>query len=203
MEEPKIIRDENDIISIKASNGGTDIYYTLDGTEPTYQSAKLYSQPFVFMQKGVVKAIAYDRQQNIKSPIGTHNFDIPSSSYKVMGIEDKGSTRIFDGNGYYGYYLPEGKNELVIALKNTETIRGFVYTPNRGGIHGYIDRYEFYVDDKMVASGEFSNIKFNPIEQVVTFAPLKGQKVTLKATRIVDDAKQISIGQFSLLTKDD
>lgn len=203
MEEPIITRNEKDIIKIEASNGGTEIYYTIDGSDPTYQSAKLYSQPFVFMKKGVVKAMAYDRRQNKKGPVGTHLFDIPSASYKVVGLDDKGTTKMFDGNGYYGYYLPEGKNELVIALKNTETIRGFIYTPNRGGIHGYIDRYEFYVDDKMVASGQFSNIKSNPIGQVVTFAPVKGQKVCLKATHILDGAKQISIGQFSLLTKDE
>jgi alpha-L-fucosidase len=200
MEEPKITRNEKDIVKIEASNGGTELYYTTDGTDPTSRSAKLYSQPFVFMQKGVVKAISYDRQQNKKSPVGTHIFDIPSSSYKVIGFDDKGTTKMFDGNGYYGYYLPEGKDELVIALKNIETIRGFIYTPNRGGNHGYIDHYEFYVDDKMVASGQFSNIKSNPIEQLITFAPIKGQKVCLKATHILDGAKQISIGQFSLLT---
>lgn len=63
-------------------------------------------------------------------------------------------------------------------------------------------RYEFYVDDKLVASGEFSNIKNNRIEQVVTFTPIKDQNVSLKAISILEGAKQMSIGEFSLLTTD-
>jgi len=203
MEEPKITRNEKDIVKIEASNGGTQIYYTVDGSEPTLQSALLYSQPFVFMQKGNVKAVAFDRQQNKKSPMATRRFDIPSSSYKVVGIEDKKTSDIFDGNGYCEYYFPVGTNNLTIELQNKESIRGFIYTPNQRGKHGYIVRYEFYVDDKLVTSGEFSNIKNNRIEQVVTFTPIKGQHVSLKAISILDGAKQMSIGEFSLLTADE
>jgi hypothetical protein len=47
------------------------------------------------------------------------------------------------------------------------------------------------------------NIKNNRIQQVITFPPVKGQKISLKAISILDNAKQISIGEFSLLTEDD
>jgi alpha-L-fucosidase len=204
MEEPTITRNEKDVVRIEASNGGTEIYYTLDGSEPTFQSAELYNGPFVFIQKGIVKAVSYDRPQNKKSPVGIHRFDIPSASYKVVNIDDKRTSVMFDGNGYWAYYLPEGTDKLVIALQNMETIRGFIYTPNQGpGIQGHIVRYEFYVEDKLVASGEFPNIKNNRIQQVITFPPVKGQKISLKAISILDNAKQISIGEFSLLTEDD
>jgi alpha-L-fucosidase len=204
MEEPTITRNEKDVVRIEASNGGTEIYYTLDGSEPTFQSAELYNGPFVFIQKGIVKAVSYDRPQNKKSPVGIHRFDIPSASYKVVNIDDKRTSVMFDGNGYWAYYLPEGTDMLVIALQNMETIRGFIYTPNQGpGIQGHIVRYEFYVEDKLVASGEFPNIKNNRIQQVITFPPVKGQKISLKAISILDNAKQISIGEFSLLTEDD
>jgi len=204
MEEPIITRNGKDVVKIEASNGGTEIYYTLDGSEPTLQSGKLYSQPFVFMQKGIVKAVAFDRQQNKKSPMATHRFDIPSSSYKVVGIDDKKTSGIFDGDGYWAYYFPIGTNELAIELQKKELIRGFIYTPNQGpGIQGHIVRYEFYVEDKLVASGEFSNIKENRIEQLITFTSIKGQKVRLKAISILEDEKQMSIGEFSLLTVDE
>jgi alpha-L-fucosidase len=147
MEEPTITRNEKDVVRIEASNGGTEIYYTLDGSEPTFQSAELYNGPFVFIQKGIVKAVSYDRPQNKKSPVGIHRFDIPSASYKVVNIDDKRTSVMFDGNGYWAYYLPEGTDKLVIALQNMETIRGFIYTPNQGpGIQGHIVRYEFYVE---------------------------------------------------------
>lgn len=131
--ETEITRNEKDMVKIEASNGGTQIYYAIDGSDPTSQSARLYSQPFVFMQKGNVKAVAFDRQQNKKSPIATLRFDIPSSSYKVVGIEDKKTSDIFDGNSYCEYYFPVGTNNLTIELQNKESIRGFIYTPNQRG----------------------------------------------------------------------
>lgn len=204
MEEPTITRNGKDLVEIENPNGGTEIYYSLDGSEPNSETSNLYIKPFVFMQKGIVKAVAFDRQQNKKSLVGTRRFDIPSSYYKVIGIDDRKTSEIFDGKSYYAYYFPEGTRELVIELKKEETIRGFVYTPDQGpGIQGHIVRYEFYVEDKLVASGEFPNIKHNRIEQVITFPPVKGQKVRLKAISILEDAKQMSIGEFSLLTKDE
>ena len=48
---------------------------------------------------------------------------------------------------------------------------------------------------------EFSNIKANPIEQVVHFPITKGNQIRLVATRIVDNKKQAGIGEFSVITE--
>ena len=78
-----------------------------------------------------------------------------------------------------------------------------MYVPNQGrDSQGHIDSYQFYVDDKMVASGEFSNIKHNPIEQRIQFDPIRGQTVRLKIMRVVDDVKRAGVGEFSVLTTD-
>ena len=52
-----------------------------------------------------------------------------------------------------------------------------------------------------MAEGEFSNIKANPIEQVVHFPITKGNQIRLVATRIVDNKKQAGIGEFSVITE--
>ena len=110
---------------------------------------------------------------------------------------------MFDGNGYSTYYLPEGKNEIVVELAAPHTISGFVYTPNQGrDSQGHISNYQLSVDGKVVASGEFSNIKHNPIEQEIHFAPVKGKKLVFKATRIVDNVKRVGIAEFSVITED-
>ena len=44
------------------------------------------------------------------------------------------------------YYLPEGKNEIVVELAAPHTISGFVYTPNQGrDSQGHISNYQLSV----------------------------------------------------------
>ncbi len=202
MAEPQITRNEKDEIRIGTNLEGVEILYTTDGSEPTPENSKVYSEPFTFAQKGTIKAITLDRQQNKQSKTNTRDFDIPSSHYKVNNINDSKTTVIFDGNGHSTYYLPKGIHELVVELDSPQMIRGFVYTPTqlRDG-QGHIENYEFYVDAKKVVSGEFSNIKHNPIEQRVFFDEIEGKIVTLKVIRIVDNVKYVSIGDFSIVTK--
>ena len=65
---------------------------------------------------------------------------------------------------------------------------------------GHIANYQLFVDGKLVSSGEFSNIKANPIEQTLHFKATKGQTIRFVATRIVDDKSQMGIGDFSIIT---
>ena len=66
---------------------------------------------------------------------------------------------------------------------------------------GHISNYQFYVDGSLVSSGEFSNIKANPIEQTIRFAPVEGKTVRLVCTRAAGDVPQVSIGEFSVITE--
>ena len=92
---------------------------------------------------------------------------------------------------------------MVIKLRDPHVIKGFVYTPNQGrDANGHISDYQLLVDGKVVASGEFSNIKHNPIEQEIRFEPVRGQNLVFKATRIVDNAKRVGIAEFSVITED-
>lgn len=201
MTEPAISRNLKNEVRIEAGDKGSEIHYTTDGTDPTAESS-LYEAPFLFDRKGVVKAIAYDRTFDKSSPISIAELDIPARHYTVVSPKDEKTQVIFDGNGYTTYYLPKGKHELVIRLDNEETISGFRYTPNQGrDAGGHIANYQFYVGPQKVAEGEFSNIKANPIEQVIRFAGVKGKEIRLVVTRIVDDQPQAGIGEFSLITE--
>ena len=202
LEQPYIMRNAKNEVRIGTESEGADIYYTTDGTEPTAQSAK-YETPFIWDTKGTVKAITCDPQSGKTGPVGMRYFDLPATDYKVVNPVDDRTSLLFDGNGYSTYYLPEGKNELAIELAEPHVIKGFVYTPNQGrDASGHISNYQLLVDGKIVASGEFSNIKNNPIEQEIHFNPVKGQKLIFKATRIVDNAKRVGIAEFSVLTED-
>ena len=130
-------------------------------------------------------------------------FDLPASDYRVVDPKDEKAALMFDGNGYTTYYLPDGKRVVTIELAAPHTISGFIYTPNQGrDAQGHIANYRLLIDGKEVASGEFSNIKNNPIEQEIRFTPVKGKKIVLQATRVVDEMKHVGIAEFSVITED-
>ena len=90
-----------------------------------------------------------------------------------------------------------------MELVEAKTITGFRYTPNQGrDASGHITHYQFFVDGKKMAEGEFSNIKANPIEQVVSCAPIKGRQIRLVATSYLTNERQklAGIGEFSVIT---
>ncbi len=201
MTEPVISRNRNNEVSIQAGDANSELHYTTDGSDPT-KEATVYTRPFTFAQKGVVKAISYDPTFDKSSPVSVSELDIPASCYTIISPKDEKANNIFDGNGYTAFYLPKGKPELTVRLDKDRLISGFRYTPNQGrDAGGHIANYQFFIDGKKVAEGEFSNIKANPIEQVIHFPAVKGNTIRLVATRIVDSQPQAGIGEFSVITE--
>ena len=202
LEQPAIVRNAKNEVRIAVESEGAEIRYTTDGTEPTISSTS-YTEPFVLAGKGTVKAVSCDVASGKVGPVATRRFDLPVSDYRVVDPKDEKAALMFDGNGYTTYYLPDGKRAVTIELAAPHTISGFIYTPNQGrDAQGHIANYRLLIDGKEVASGEFSNIKNNPIEQEIRFTPVKGKKIVLQATRVVDEMKHVGIAEFSVITED-
>ena len=202
LEQPAIVRNAKNEVRIAVESEGAEIRYTTDGTEPTISSTP-YTEPFVLAGKGTVKAVSCDVASGKVGPVATRRFDLPASDYRVVDPKDEKAALMFDGNGYTTYYLPDGKRVVTIELAVPHTISGFIYTPNQGrDAQGHIANYRLLIDGKEVASGEFSNIKNNPIEQEIRFTPVKGKKIVLQATRVVDEMKHVGIAEFSVITED-
>ena len=110
---------------------------------------------------------------------------------------------MFDGDAYTAFYLPaKAKQEIHIDLGKKYRLNGFTYTPDQrrwGG--GVITHYEFYVEDQLVAAGEFSNIVHNPIEQQISFPPTNGQRIRFVA-RTISGGQKAGIGEFTVLTEE-
>ena len=201
LEQPAIVRNAKNEVRIAVESEGAEIRYTTDGTEPTISSTS-YTEPFVLAGKGTVKAVSCDVASGKVGPVATRRFDLPASDYRVVDPKDEKAALMFDGNGYTTYYLPNGKRAVTIELAAPHTISGFIYTPNQGrDAQGHIANYRLLIDGKEVASGEFSNIKNNPIEQEIRFTPVKGKKIVLQATRVVDEMKHVGIAEFSVITE--
>ena len=202
LEQPNIRRNAKNEVTLGVLGENAEIYYTVDGSQPSAQSTK-YKTPFVLDKKATVKAVTYDAMTGKTGPVAIKRFDLPADQYKVISPRDEKTAVMFDGVGYTTYYLPKGKKDVTIQLAAPHILSGFVYTPNQGrDATGHISHYELLVDGKKVAGGEFSNIKHNPIEQEIRFAPVKGMKITLKCLRTAGDVKHIGIGEFSVITED-
>lgn len=202
MEEPSIRRNGEGSVFIGAPTGA-EIHYTTDGTVPTAKSP-LFREPFQLAHKGTVKAVSVDPTLGTVSPVASRTFDITTAGFKVLRPAGEKASAAFDGNPGTAWYMPLTKaKELVFDMGGTYTVTGLTYAPdaNRWG-SGPVSKYRIYVDDKEVASGEFSNIKANPIEQVVTFAePVRGSRVGFVVDATADGASSASFAEITVLTE--
>lgn len=202
MEEPSIRRNAEGSVFLSAPTGA-EIHYTTDGTVPTAKSP-LFREPFQLAHKGTVKAVSVDPTLGTVSPVASRTFDITTAGFKVLRPAGEKASAAFDGNPGTAWYMPLTKaKELVFDMGGTYTVTGLTYAPdaNRWG-SGPVSKYRIYVDDKEVASGEFSNIKANPIEQVVTFAePVRGSRVSFVVDATADGASSASFAEITVLTE--
>lgn len=94
--------DCNNTVTI-TSDEGTNIYYTIDGTDPT-NSSTLYTGPFVLNSDATIKAVAFSG--NLHSGITTYNNYSPNYSSKPT-ITQSGATITISGPGTF-YYTTDG-----------------------------------------------------------------------------------------------
>lgn len=97
-------------------------------------------------------------------------------------------------------------DKVVFDLGEERTITSFHYLPdqseyNKGLISGYELRASTDAPSAghtVIASGEFSNIKHNPILQSVYFTPLKARYVVLKATKMVNEGEPMGFAEIGI-----
>ena len=128
---------------------------------------------------------------------------VPSTiPYLLKGVTATEAQKVYDQNPATTGFIKG--NTVVFDLKKAQTISSLTYLPDQGEYPtGLISSYEVYTASKngkpqtLIAKGEFSNIKSNPIAQTVRFAPVTTQYIVVKATRMVDNASRIGIAEWS------
>ena len=203
---PSIIRNQAGQIIINPVDSESDIYYTLDGSEPTPDSKK-YSGPFQTEGKLQVSAIAYDSSTEKSSSVTHEAFDIPHTDWKLVDITDRRASAIMDGNPSTSWRQPRNTRlpaDLVIDLGKEQNLCGFKYYPDQRP--GAIAEYEFYVSNdnaewKLVDKGEFSNIKNNPTWQTKTFEAVKARYIKLRALKNTENNNNLGYAEVDIITK--
>lgn len=200
--EPELKRSKSGEVMLSVPEKGVEIFYTTDGSDPSESSTK-YENPIMVSEPVGLKAISFDPKSGKKSEILIRNLDIPKSKWKVEN-QDENAGKVIDEDSQT--FWKSEKNDVVIDLGESITINGFTYWPPQNRfMSGVISKYVFEgsLDGKTwktLSSGEFSNIKNNPIEQVVRFSPYQVRFIKLKSLSTTDN-QPASFAEVGLITK--
>ena len=207
---PTVMRNRSGEVVISAADAESEIYYTLDGSTPTIKSNN-YTVPVITNDgKQTVKSIAYDSKSKKSSSLTEEKFDIARKSWKIIGTNDEKAGDLLDGNPNTEWYQSGNKKmpvDLIIDLGKTEIISGFKYLPDQHWwASGIITTYSFFTSQdgeewKQADTGEFSNIRNNPVWQMKTFAPVKAQYIKLQALSNTQGNERAGYAEVDIVTQ--
>lgn len=127
---------------------------------------------------------------------------LESFPFTLLKVDEENMNKSKDKDEHTTCFI-DGK-EVMIDLGEERTIHSFYYLPDQSEYNkGLISSYELSVGKtqdamKVVAEGEFSNIRNNPIIQNVYFTPENARYIKLKATRMVDDSQPMGIAEIGI-----
>jgi len=175
---PVISRDKTGMVMMETASPVNSIHYTLDGTVPTIKSPA-YTQPFLLQDGGAVSAIATVDKQN--SEAVKVQLEVSKSKWSIMpgAIGSYPDAVIDEQNNTLWSTLQADSTQqfkpgsIAIDLGKVNVISSVSYLPRQDKVlDGIVDAYTFYTSTDgqqwvEIASGEFSNIRANPINQVI------------------------------------
>ncbi len=216
---PRILRDEDGMVSFTCATPGVEIRYTLDGTIPTIDSP-IYKAPVKFIAGGTVVAVA-SRSGLIPStpaeallPAMIPSKEILPQGTKVLRVDsfepgEGDADHAIDGKPETHWHTAYSKDEtshpheIDLDLGSSISISGLSYIPRQGQDNGRISRYEVYIsaDGKewgnAVAKGEFRNEADKQLVQFSQF--LTARYVRMRALGEVTGRKWTSVAELAVL----
>lgn len=207
---PTIIREQSGDISIIPADSESQVYYTLNGSNPTPNSNKYAGKIKTEAGKVAVKAIAYNPSTGKSSAVIEEKFDIARKRWTILEANDEEAYKIIDGNSSSIWYQDKNKKmpvDLVIDLGKAEKLIGFRYLPDQNlRSKGIITNYKFYISQdnnkwELVDEGEFSNINNNPLWQNKTFTLAQARYIKLQALKNTKDDDAVGYAEIDVVTK--
>jgi alpha-L-fucosidase len=183
---PVIKRDKAGEVNITTEAPVGSIRYTTDGTQPT-ASSPAFIKPFLLADGGEIKAISLDGS-NKPSEISAQIFGLAKSNWNIMG--DDGKKAIDDDANTFA--AKTNLSEFVVDMGSERAIKAFTYLPRQDKqTDGLISGYSWAISNdstnwQTIAEGEFSNIKSNPVEQLVPLkTAIKARYFKLTAIKLI------------------
>ncbi len=174
---PVITRNIEGMVNIKCKTPDPVIYYTTDGSNPD-KSSMVYKKPFALPNGGIVKAVSFVDNGNKKSDIIEEQFYLCQKKWSVsspLSKNNKNVTYAIDNNPrtIWNYKGDKNNASAIISLGEKIKISGFYYLPRQDNSpQGITKTYSFAISNdgkiwKTIKTGNFSNIKNNPVIQKV------------------------------------
>ena len=129
--------------------------------------------------------------------------DIESLPYLLPDVKADEAAKASDKQAQTTCFV-EG-DRLLIELQEERLVSSLHFLPDQGEPNkGLIANYEIRVGvskdavNKLVKSGEFSNIQNNPVMQSVFFTPVKARYIELKATRMIRAGEPMGFAELGV-----
>lgn len=203
--EPKIASSTDGRVSL-ISEENHEIFYKVNDSE-FYK----YSTPILLPKGGEIETYAIDKSGKYKSEIVSKEFGIAKAKWSIQDLSSETingpSVAAFDGDPFTLWISKEKSDGHYIAINlgSEVNMSGFSYVPCKTGCEGTIYEYEFYssLDGKdwgsPISSGEFSNIRNNPTEQIIKFKePVKAKYVKLVSISAIKNSKITSAAEIEI-----
>lgn len=207
--QPTIKRSKNGLVSLEVPDDEIEIYYTVDGTNPTSAMSK-YIEPLMVKEPQMLKIIAYNPKTKEQTDVLIEKLEIAKKEWKVKKVSSKEileAEKVIDAspNTYWATEKDDLQREIEIDLGEEITIKGFSYTPIQARFpFGIISEYEFLISNngkswKTLSKGEFGNILNNRIKQEVYFEPVKAKYIKMKAIKVVGEDQRATFAEIGIL----
>lgn len=202
LEAPTVRRDAEDKVTILTSAANARLEYAVlrEGDGPRMAQWKTYEQPFEAPGDHLTILARVSSPTTSEQPMTTYRTGYSLRQVEVPGLRPEERRALFDGNGYSQVRLDAGARSIALEFPTERPIRQLTYGPTQQrDAEGHIQRYELYLDGELVASGEFANIRNNPIPVSITLPEGKvGKTLRLVVTKTVGDAKDVVLGDLSV-----
>lgn len=175
---PIIRRDKNGMVSLTTDAPVSEIRYLIGPGHITKQSA-IYSKPFLMDYSGLVSTAVFEGDK--QSEVSFARFDANKKGWKIADVESstKPENAIDDNPNTLWSTLKADSaaaftpGEITIDLGKKGMVLSITYLPRQDRkLDGIVDQYTIFTSDdnknwREVKSGEFANIRANPIKQYI------------------------------------
>ena len=202
---PEIKRNKNGVVEIVAADPNTEIFYSMDESEPNPERNK-YVEPFLVAEPATIRAIAYDKKTDKKSEVTRMDFDLPKTLWKIISRDTNAILAIDDNDESYWNAPPRERDRIIIDLGDYIKIKGVSYLPPQNRwFAGIISEYALYGCNtlpnwRLLARGEFSNIKNSPVRQKIDIEERMVRYLRLRALKTID-GQPPGFGEIGVVTR--
>ena len=220
---PPVISDRTTNGAVSLGNqAGNKMVYTLDGSEPTANSA-VYTAPIVLPQNRSVTVRAASLLPDGKLGIsGSRTFaGLLPTGWKVISVDseetagaDNSAARAIDGDSSTFWHTRWNADQhqphtITVDMGKTHRIGGFTYLPRQDGLlNGVVEKYRFEISTDgitwitNIANGSFANIQNNPSLQEVSFAPVNARYFRFTSLQTIWNSGWTSAAEISVVPAD-